>query len=64
MPNLTGKPVAEATAVVQKAGFKVGKIQPVTDDSSGNAAGVVVRQYPQAGQRVPEGSTISFDMKK
>ncbi len=64
MPNLTGKPVTEATAVIQKAGFKVGKIQPVTDDNSGNAAGVVVRQYPQAGQRVLEGSTISFDMKK
>lgn len=64
MPGFTGKSLAEATTAVLKAGFKVGQIQPVTDDGSGSAAGVIVRQYPQAGQRVQEGSIINFDVKK
>ncbi|HET9838634.1 MAG TPA: PASTA domain-containing protein [Candidatus Angelobacter sp.] len=65
MPNFVGKPLADATASLQKAGFTLGKVQHVTVVEGGNAAPeTVLRQYPQAGQKVTAGATISFDVKQ
>jgi beta-lactam-binding protein with PASTA domain len=66
MPSFVGRPLAEASAAITKAGFTLGKVHTV-DGEAGNAAdgpGVVVRQAPAAGQRVAAGTTISFDVRK
>jgi eukaryotic-like serine/threonine-protein kinase len=66
MPSFVGKPVAEASVAVLKAGFTLGKIHNVSSGAGDSAetAGIVLRQSPQAGQRVAAGATISFDVRK
>ena len=69
MPSFVGRSVTEASTAVEKAGFTLGKIHTVNsgeaNSSSGTSgAGVILRQYPQAGQRVMAGATISFDVRK
>jgi eukaryotic-like serine/threonine-protein kinase len=66
MPSFVGKPLADATASLQKAGFALGKVQHVTaiEGSNSSPPETVVRQYPLAGQKVTAGATISFDVKK
>ena len=66
MPNFVGKPLADATASLQKAGFALGKVQHVTtvEGSNSSPPETVVRQYPVAGQKVTAGATISFDVQK
>lgn len=65
MPNFVGRPLAEATASLQKAGFTLGKVQHVAavEGSTASAAPeTVLRQFPPAGQKVTAGATISFDV--
>jgi beta-lactam-binding protein with PASTA domain len=67
MPSFVGRPLAEASTAVIKAGFTLGKIHYVSGGGAGSSsgtAGTVVRQSPQAGQRVAAGATISFDGRK
>ena len=69
MPSFVGRSVTEASTAVEKAGFTLGKVHTVSSDeansSSGTSgAGVILRQYPPAGQRVTAGATISFDVRK
>jgi beta-lactam-binding protein with PASTA domain len=68
MPSFVGRSFSEASAAVQSAGFTLGKIHGVSsanDSSLGTpGTGVIVRQYPQAGQRVTAGAPISFDVKR
>jgi eukaryotic-like serine/threonine-protein kinase len=68
MPSFVGRSVAEASAALQNAGFTLGKVRTVNGDETnavGTAGtGAIVRQYPQAGQRVAAGATISFDVRK
>jgi beta-lactam-binding protein with PASTA domain len=68
MPSFVGRSFSEASAAVQSAGFTLGKIHGVSsanDSSVGTpGTGVIVRQYPQAGQRVTAGAPISFDVKR
>lgn len=66
MPSFVGKPLDEAFTSLEKAGFTLGKVQHVTS-GGGNAAGVsgtILKQYPQAGQTITAGATISFDVRK
>jgi beta-lactam-binding protein with PASTA domain len=65
MPNFVSKPLAEATAALQKAGFTVGKVQhvPATEESSvPGPAETILRQSPPAGQKIAAGATISFEV--
>jgi beta-lactam-binding protein with PASTA domain len=63
MPNFVGKPLAEATAALQKAGFTLGKVQRVADDGGSSAASeTILHQSPAAGQKIAAGATISFDV--
>jgi eukaryotic-like serine/threonine-protein kinase len=64
MPNFVGKPLAEAIAALQKAGFTLGKVQRVTTvEGSGSVPSeTVLRQYPQAGQKVSADATVSLDV--
>jgi beta-lactam-binding protein with PASTA domain len=67
MPNFAGKPLAEAIASLEKAGFVLGKVRPVSAESAGNSSavpGTVLRQYPPAGQKIAAGATISFEVAK
>jgi beta-lactam-binding protein with PASTA domain len=63
MPNFVGKPLAESTAALEKAGFTLGKVQHVPGDAgSATASGTVLHQSPAAGQKIAAGATISFDV--
>jgi eukaryotic-like serine/threonine-protein kinase len=64
MPNFVGKPLAEATGSLQKAGFTLGKVQRVNAVEGANSlpADTVVRQSPPAGQKIAAGAAISFDV--
>jgi eukaryotic-like serine/threonine-protein kinase len=68
MPSFLGRSVAEASVALLNAGFTLGKVRTVNGDeigSTGNSVvGAIVRQYPQAGQRVTAGATINFDVRK
>lgn len=66
-PSFVGKSLAEATASLEKAGFTLGKVQRIAASVGNNPAGVpgtILRQYPQAGQKLAAGSAISFDVRK
>jgi eukaryotic-like serine/threonine-protein kinase len=74
MPQLTGMPLAAATALVVHAGLKVGTVQntysaaaPPGDADGGMApadtvdpAGTVLSQIPVAGRKVEPGITVTF----
>jgi beta-lactam-binding protein with PASTA domain len=74
MPQLTGMPLAAATALVVHAGLKVGQVQntyseaaPAADADGGMApadtvdpAGTVLSQNPAAGHKVEPGMTVTF----
>lgn len=67
MPNFVGRSLSEGATAVLKAGFTMGKVREVTaaaDSSAPSAAGTIVRQYPQAGQRIAAGAAISFDVSE
>jgi beta-lactam-binding protein with PASTA domain len=59
MPNLAGKSLAEATAIVEEAGFTVGQVRGFD-----NPSGIVVKQRPLAGQKVSAGATVDFEVSK
>ncbi|MGC2742236.1 MAG: PASTA domain-containing protein [Candidatus Angelobacter sp.] len=66
MPSFVGKPLADANIALIKGGFALGKVRVVGDGES-NAAdmpGIILRQFPVAGQRVAAGAAISFDVSK
>lgn len=72
MPQLTGMPLAAATALVVHAGLKMGPVQntyseaaPPADGDMAPAdtvdpAGTVLSQTPVAGHRVEPGMTVTF----
>jgi serine/threonine-protein kinase len=69
MPRFTGRPLTEATWELQQAGFTLGGVSESGVHLSENGAdlpdshpGIIVRQYPPAGQRIAAGSAISFEV--
>ncbi len=59
MPDFVGRSLAEATKTIADAGFKLGAVKPV---ANAGPARTIVRQTPAAGQHIPAGTTISFDV--
>ena len=57
IPDVTGKPLAEAIALLHEKGFSVSREERPDD---GTAKGSIVSQSPEAGQAAPSGSTISI----
>ena len=55
VPKVVGKQVGVAARILQKAGFQV-----EVHDILGGFFGTVRSQNPDAGQKVPKGSTISL----
>ena len=64
MPSFVGKPLADASVAIIKAGFTVGKIHAVENDDSSAQHGIILRQSPAAGQRVAAGAAINFDVRQ
>jgi eukaryotic-like serine/threonine-protein kinase len=67
MPNLVGRPIADAVRVLQSAGMKVGMLRTVAPDPLQTAApapGVVLRQSIAAGQKVIAGTALDIDVSK
>jgi len=62
MPSFAGRPLTEAKAAIEKAGFELGKVRQVP--AAEGAAGAIVRQSPAAGQKIAAGATVSFDVKQ
>jgi len=79
MPNLVGQPFGSATVAVQEAGLKVGRVsvipppQPASEAPSvpadpaslpqPGAASMIVTQNPAAGQLIPAGSAVDFEVR-
>ncbi len=57
VPNVIGKTEAEATRLIEQAGFKVSR---VTDSSTEAKNGNVLQQSPEAGQTLDKGSTVTI----
>lgn len=70
MPSFVGKPAQESADILQQAGFKLGnssesRKRPLASTSGSVAlTGIVVKQYPAAGQKIAGGSTIYFEIMK
>ncbi|HEX7288966.1 MAG TPA: PASTA domain-containing protein [Candidatus Angelobacter sp.] len=71
MPSFIGKTLAEVRAAVEQAGLTTGKKPAVTAPAAAksgkdtaDARAIVVKQYPQPGQRVAAGATVYFEVKR
>jgi beta-lactam-binding protein with PASTA domain len=62
MPNFVGQPISETIALVQQAGFVVGKVNYIQDLSG--SSGIILRQTPLAGQKIVAGASISFEVRR
>lgn len=78
MPSFLGQPLGSVNLALLDAGFHVGTVTvatPPTDGTGGNPstlpqtppqpspASIIVSQVPGAGQRVPAGATINFEVR-
>jgi beta-lactam-binding protein with PASTA domain/tRNA A-37 threonylcarbamoyl transferase component Bud32 len=57
VPGVVGKTEADATALIEEAGFKVSR---VTDSTTEAKKGTVLQQSPEAGQTLDKGSTVTI----
>jgi beta-lactam-binding protein with PASTA domain len=73
MPSFIGKPLTEATNVLEKAGFTLGNVQnvqaaavPATADGpvASTSPKLIIRQHPLPGQKVAAGTSISFEVRR
>ena len=68
MPNFTGKPLGDAAAAADKAGLIVANLPKPPNASDAKAqpapSGIVVKQYPPAGQKVAAGEKVWFTASK
>jgi len=62
MPNLVGQPLADAAGPGRQAGFTLGKADFVQDTIG--PSGIIVKQFPAAGQRIAAGATITFVVRR
>jgi len=62
MPGFIGYPLSSATATLEHAGFTLGRVDLV--ETSSGVSGMIVHQFPAAGQKIAAGSSISFEVKK
>ena len=60
VPNLIGKPIAEAKRLLEKAGLKLGEVKEVNDHSA--VKNVVLASSPNAGTKIGEGDAVSISV--
>lgn len=58
IPDVTNRPLAEAKATLEEAGFVLGEVTEENNDTV--AAGSVIRQTPAGGASMKKGSTITL----
>jgi beta-lactam-binding protein with PASTA domain len=74
MPNFVGQPLGTASRTLQDAGFKLGTVSeappPPTSVSitlavppQPSPASIIVTQWPPAGQKIPLGAVLNFEVK-
>jgi len=62
MPSFVGQPLSDAAAAIKQAGFNLGKVDLIEDPSG--PSGVILHQFPAAGQKITAATTIRFDVRK
>lgn len=62
MPDLIGRPAAEAEAALRRAGLRVGDLRE--RNYPGVAAGIVLRHLPPAGHRVDSATEVALEVSK
>ena len=62
VPNLSGKTVAEAKAIIEKQNLKLGKEQEEYSDSI--AEGYIIKTNPVAGSKIKRGNKINLIVSK
>ncbi|MCQ4882017.1 PASTA domain-containing protein, partial [Alistipes onderdonkii] len=62
LPNVTGKTVEEATAILKEAGFELGTTDQKYDDKV--PAGQIVGQDPKAGDKREKGSKVNVTVSQ
>ncbi len=62
VPDVMGKTAEEAQLAIEQAGFKVGEVKNVYDDSA--EPGTVVGQNPKGGEKAEKGSKINIDVSQ
>ncbi len=79
MPNFVGQPLGSANRTLQDAGFKLGTVSvaPPPSAPANNTpsisivvelpqptpASIIVTQWPPAGQKIPAGAVLNFEVK-
>jgi len=56
MPNFVGKPLEDASKILENAGFTLGQVRRV------RSSGIVVKQHPIPGQKISAGTTVDFEI--
>lgn len=68
MPSFVGKSLAQTTKILERAGFTVGKVWGVPAAPAGegesSGSGIILKQYPPAGQKVSAGTAINFEVRE
>jgi beta-lactam-binding protein with PASTA domain len=70
MPSFVGMPAQESADMLERAGFKLGngseaRKRPIASKNEEvPLTGIVVKQWPLAGQKIAGGSKIYFEIKK
>ena len=62
MPSFVGQPLSDATAAIKQAGFNLGKVDMVEETSG--PPGIILHQFPAAGQKIAAGASINFEVRK
>ncbi len=60
VPNLIGKPIAEAKRLLEQAGLKLGEVKEVNDHSA--VKNVVLASNPNAGTKIGAGDAVSISV--
>jgi beta-lactam-binding protein with PASTA domain len=63
VPDVRGETVADARAILQAAGLRVGSIANVVDPTCNNI-GLVAGQHPTTGTVVVQGSAVNLSVGK
>ncbi len=59
-PRFIGQPLAQVSRVLERNGFKLGKVTPVA--TNGGSQGIILTQYPPAGSKIGADAVFSFQV--
>ena len=68
MPSFVGKSLPSTAKILETAGFSIGKVWKIPAASTGEGesggSGIILTQYPPAGQKVTRGTAINFEVRE